>query len=219
MYPNPFSDAWNFLTGNTGDYNALGTWRYLLVALFWGLLIGSIIVAITNWREDVTQRTGRDLGTWFVRVLIGTMWFEAMLWKLPLFSPQNGLHYWMEQMAQRAAFPWHRELVTNYFLPYFNLFNPVIFLTELAFAVCLILGFGVRLVGIAAVMFCLHLWLGIYRPGVPAEWAWSYIFLAVVHGLFAIHAAGRSLGLDAALRRHSSLTNDTSGTRLYRAVS
>jgi uncharacterized membrane protein YphA (DoxX/SURF4 family) len=93
----------------------------------------------------------------------------------------------------------------------------VIFLAELVFAVSLVLGFGVRLICVAAVGFSLHLWLGIYRAGDPAEWAWSYVFLAVVHALFAIYAAGRSLGLDALLRSRSS--SEDSLARLHRALS
>ena len=221
MYPNPFHDAWLFVTGRTGDYNALGgAWKYLLVVLFLALVAASIAIAVRNWREDPMQRSGAALATGFMRVLIGTMWFEGMLWKLPLFSKQNGLHFWMEQMGQRAAFPWHRDLVTDVYLPYFNLLNPLIFLTELTFAIGLILGFGVRVIGVAAVLFSLHLWLGIYRAGNPAEWAWSYIFLAMTHALFAIHAAGRSLGLDALLRRHSAATYATGGfARLHWAAS
>ena len=34
-----------------------------------------------------------------------------------------------------------------------------------------------------------------------AEWPWSYLFLAIVMFFFVLHAAGRSLGLDAWLRR------------------
>jgi hypothetical protein len=34
-----------------------------------------------------------------------------------------------------------------------------------------------------------------------AEWPWSYLFLAMVLFFFVLHAAGRSLGLDAWLRR------------------
>jgi hypothetical protein len=34
-----------------------------------------------------------------------------------------------------------------------------------------------------------------------AEWPWSYLFVAMVMFFFVLHAAGRSLGLDAWLRR------------------
>jgi uncharacterized membrane protein YphA (DoxX/SURF4 family) len=121
------------------------------------------------------------------------------------------LKYWTEQMGERAAFAFHRELVTDIYLPYLYIFNPIIFLAELTFAVSLILGLGVRLVGTFAIIFVLHLWLGIYRPGSPAEWPWSYIFLAIVMFLFVLHAAGRSLGLDAWLRRRVRAVRDGTG--------
>src|SRR5262249_53983812 len=75
----------------------------------------------------------------------------------------------------------------------------------------LILGLGVRLIGVLGVIFVLHLWLGIYRPGSPAEWPWEYIFLAMVMFFFALHAAGRSLRLDAWLRRNVAASRDRKG--------
>jgi hypothetical protein len=61
-----------------------------------------------------------------------------------------------------------------------------------------------------AIIFVLHLWLGIYRPGAPAEWPWSRISLAIVMVFFALHAAARSLGLDA-WRRHVAAVREGSG--------
>ena len=115
-------------------------------------------------------------------------------------------------MANRAAFSWHRQLVTEVYLPHLQVLGPIIFLAELTFAVSLILGFGVRLASSLAIIFVVHLWLGIYQSGEPAEWPWSYVFLAIVMFLFALHAAGRSLGVDAWLRRHVPAVRD--GTRL-----
>ena len=207
---NPITDIWQFLTANTGDYLALGGWRFLILAIFYALMVASIVLAWRNWREDPAQRTGRNLGLWIARVLIGCMWFEGMLWKLPL-PVGDGLRYWTEQEATRAAFALHRELVTNVLLPYLNLFGPIVFLAEFTFASCLILGLGLRLVGVLAIAFVLQLWLGIYQPGNPAEWSWSYIFLALLMFLFALLAAGRSLGLDAWLRRHSPAVRDGKG--------
>ena len=207
---NPFTDFWSFVIGNTEDHNALGSWKYLFVALFLVLVIASIAIAIKNWQEDPSQRTASHFGTWLVRVLVGGMWFQGMLWKLPL-PVSGGLQYWTEQMASRAAFEFHRELVTSVYLPYLNILNPIIFLAEFTFAVSLILGLGVRLVSTLAIVFVLHLWLGIYQPGNPAEWPWSYIFLAIVMFMFALDAAGRSLGLDAWLRRHVAAIRDGKG--------
>lgn len=198
----PFTDTWLFLIGRTPDQDALGLWKYLFAVLFLVLIAASVAIAVKNWAEDPAQRTGTHVATWLMRVLVGCMWFQGMLWKLP-FSADNGLHYWMEQMAQRAAFGWHRDLVTGVLLPWFSLVNPLVFLAELTFAACLILGFSVRLVGVLALLFTLNLWLGIYNQNVgPAEWPWSYVFLMMLNAFFALHAAGRSLGLDALLRRH-----------------
>jgi uncharacterized membrane protein YphA (DoxX/SURF4 family) len=210
MPKNPFTDVWQFLTGTTSDHLALGGWRYLLVAFFWALLIASIFIAIRNWREDPAQRTGTHLGTWVVRVLVGTMWFEGMLWKLPL-PVSGGIRYWTEQMGTRAAFEFHRDFVTGFLIPNLHLFAPLVFLAELTFTVSLMLGLGVRFAGVIGIFFVLHLWLGIYLPGNPAEWPWSYIFLAMLMFLFALYAAGRSLGLDAWLRRHVPAVREGKG--------
>jgi uncharacterized membrane protein YphA (DoxX/SURF4 family) len=133
-----------------------------------------------------------------------------MLWKLPL-PASEGLRYWVEQMSERAAFAPHRELVRDVYLPHLDVLGPIIFLAELAFAVSLILGLGARLVSTLAIVYVLHLWLGIYRPASPAEWPWSYIFLAMVMLFFALYAAGRSLGLDAWLRRNVAAVRDRTG--------
>jgi uncharacterized membrane protein YphA (DoxX/SURF4 family) len=143
-------------------------------------------------------------------VLIGCMWFESMIWKLPL-PVSGGLQYWTEQETTRAAFEFHRELIKNFVLPNMTLFGPIVFLAELTFAVSMILGVAVRVVGIVAMLFVLQLWLGIYRPGDPAEWPWAYIFLAMLMFIFALYAAGRSLGLDAWLRRHVPAVRDGKG--------
>ena len=210
MTRNPITDIGQFLTGATGDYMALGGWRFLVLGIFFALILASLYFAVANWREDPAQRTLTHLGTWFARVLIGCMWFEGMLWKLPL-PVSGGLQYWVEQMGKRAAFEFHREFVTNFIIPHLNLFNPLVFLAEFAFAISLILGLGVRLASAIAILFVLNLWLGIYLPGTPEEWSWSYIFLAMLMLLFSLYAAGRSLGLDAWLRRHVPAVREGTG--------
>jgi uncharacterized membrane protein YphA (DoxX/SURF4 family) len=210
MPKNPFTDVWQFLTAATSDHLELGSWRYLLGVLFAALLIGSVAIAWRNWSRDPEQRTGRHFGTWAVRTLIGCMWFEGMLWKLPL-PASSGLQYWTEQMASRAAFDVHRELVRDVLLPHLAWFGPVVFLAELTFAVSMMLGLGVRLAGVLAILFVTNLWLGIYRSGDPAEWPWSYVFLMMLMFLFALYAAGRSLGLDATLRREVASVREGRG--------
>jgi len=199
MRTNPFLDAWMFLIGSTDDHEALGFFKYVFVALFLLLLAASAWIAITNWREDPGQRKGSHASVFVCRVLIGSMWFQGCLWKLPL-PVSGGFQYWTGQMTDNAAFEFHRTLVKTVYLPYLHFIDPVVFLAEISFATSLLLGFGVRLFAFVAIFFALHLWLGLYLH--PAEWPWNYMFLAIIHVLFVVTAAGRSLGLDAWLRRN-----------------
>lgn len=220
MPHNPLNDIWQFLTANTVDYLAIGLGRFPLLALFWILLIAGIAIAVKNWRQDPEQRNGRVLGMAFVRMLIGCMWFQGTLWKLPL-PVSEGFRYWTTQEATRAAFTLHQDLIKNVVLPNLYLLGPLVYLAELTFATSLLLGFAVRGVGSLAILFVLQLWLGIYRPGEPAEWPWTYMFLALLLFVFVIEAAGRDLGLDALLRRNFPAVRDGKGLigRLLQMVS
>jgi len=208
MPPNPFTDVWHFLTATTNDYLHQGSWRYLILALFWALLLVSIFMAVRNWQEDPTQRTGRHLGIWLARVLIGCLWFQGMLWKLPL-PVSDGLQYWTEQESTSAAFEFHRTFLKDAVLPHMTIFGPIVFLAELVFAGSMLLGLAVRLVGVLAFIYVLQLWLGLYAN--PSEWPWTYMCLALLMFLFALEGAGRSLGLDAWLRREVPAVRDGKG--------
>ena len=202
MKTDPFTDAWLFLVGATGDQEALGAARYPFVLLFLALLAASAAIARANWRADPAQRTATHLWTWLFRVLIGIMWFQGSLWKLPL-PVSGGLQHWTEQMAKYAAFPFYGELVRDVMLPHMAIVDPLVFLAEMGLAVSFILGLAVRPVATLGALYALGLWIGLYRH--PDEWPWEYIFLATVQGMFAAHAAGHSLGLDALLRRRAGL--------------
>lgn len=208
MPTNPFTDVRHFLTATTNDYVRLGNWRYLILALFWVLLLAGVAIAVRNWRDDPTQRSARHLGIWLVRVLIGCMWFQGMLWKLPL-PVSDGLQYWTEQEATNAAFEFHRTFMKDVVLPHMTLFGPIVFLAELVFAGSMLLGLAVRFVSVLAIAYTLQLWLGLY--GNSSEWPWTYMFLALLMFLFSLEGAGRSLGLDAWLQRDVPAVRDGKG--------
>jgi uncharacterized membrane protein YphA (DoxX/SURF4 family) len=216
MRTNPFYDSWLFLVGETGSHLGVGVWRYLLVALYWSLLIASIIIAYRNWQADPAQRTQVHLGTWLARVAIGTMWFEGALWKLPI--PSGGFQYWLEQEVQHAAFGFHQALVRDVLLPNFTAVNVVAFLSEMGMAAAFILGFCTRAFAVLGMVFAAQLYFGLYTH--PSEWPWEFIFIIVICWLFYIYAAGRSLGLDALLRRDTKLAEgDGLIARIYRWAS
>jgi len=216
MRTNPFYDTWLFLIGETNDHIGSGV-RPLLVVLFLALLVGSVWIAWRNWQGDPSQRTGAHLATWFMRVMIGCMWFQGSLWKLPL--PVSGaFRFWTERLGDQAAFEVHRWIAKNVFLPLLPVINPLVYLTELSLAVSFILGFLVRPLGVIGMLFVTHLWLGLYLN--TDEWPWLYIFLIFVQGFFVLNNAGRSLGLDALLARapFGPFAGDGVAARLYRRI-
>ena len=208
MPTNPFTDVWHFLTATTSDYLHQGNWRYLILALFWALLLISIAVAFKNWREDPAQRTGRHLGIWLVRVLIGCLWFQGMLWKLPL-PVSDGLQHWTEQEFDECGVRVSPRLhegcrVASH---------------ERVWANRVSCRAGIRwfddswacraVRGRAGIAYTLQLWLGLYDN--PSEWPWTYMCLALLMFLFVLDSAGRSLGLDAWLRRQVPAVRDGKG--------
>jgi hypothetical protein len=194
---NPFYDAWLFLIGRTSDHENSGV-GWLLTLLFLALLAGSIWIARKNWQQDAAQRTREHLATWFMRVMIGAMWYQGSLWKLPL-PVSGGFKGWTQALSDNAAFDFHKWIAKNIFVPLLPIINPLVYLTELSLAVAFILGFLVRPMGVIGMLFVAQLWLGLYLH--PGEWPWLYIFLIFVQGFFVLNNAGKSLGLDALLTR------------------
>lgn len=138
------------------------------------------------------------------RVLIGLLWLLALRWKLPPSfdggspsldggSPRS-LRTWLELEVTHAAIEPYGRLIESVVLPNFTFFAWLLFLTELAVGLSLLVGFRVR-VG-ALVGLALSLNLGIGLLDVPGEWPWSYVMLAMWHGLFFVTDAGRVWGLD-----------------------
>src|SRR3974390_2844099 len=141
-------------------------------------------MAVRNWQQDLTQRTGT----------------------LPV---SDGRDDWTEQEWKSAAFEFRRTFLKDVVLPHMTIFGPIVFLAELVFAGSMILGLAVRLVGVLALAYTLQLWLGLYAN--PSEWPWTYMCLALLMFLFALEGAGRSLGLDAWLRREVPVVRDGKG--------
>jgi uncharacterized membrane protein YphA (DoxX/SURF4 family) len=185
MRPNPLNDAFQFLTQPA--------W---FTVVFWLLLLASVAIAIVAWRRQPAQRTTRNLSTWVLRVLMGTMWWQQTLWKIP--PNFSGLKYWMEQEADHSAIVLQGELVRMIVLPNITLFGPLVYLVELAIGVTLLLGLVSRAGALLGLLMGLNLWLGLYSA--QGEWPWTYMFLIIIQAIFVIDPPGRSLGADALLR-------------------
>ena len=194
MNPNPFYDTATFLVQPA--------WT---TAIFWMLLLGSVAIAVYVYRTIPGQRSIEHIGNWAIRLLIGCMWWQQSLWKLPPYytdQPQEpfgttGLAYWMGLIGKHAAIPLQADFVNNVVLPHFYLFAPMVYGLEVLTAVSLMLGVFVRLGGVVGALQIVNLWLGLYSA--PGEWPWTYFFLLLLMLIVALHHYGRSLGLDAIL--------------------
>ena len=194
---NPFTDTLTFLAGQSPDYNPFGATRYLMVVFYLALLAGSGFIARRNWQRDPQQRTAHHISIWLMRVLAAGMWYQGTMWKVPL-PVSDAFTFWVGALAKFTPIAAHAAIVKAVLLPYIALFQPLVWLTEMAFTIALTLGLFVRFFALLAVAFTAHLWIGLYND--PTEWPWTYIGIIVTHGMFAATGAGRSLGLDNLLR-------------------
>jgi uncharacterized membrane protein YphA (DoxX/SURF4 family) len=185
MRPNPLHDAIHFLT-QPGWFTPV----------FWLLLIGSIVLAVLAARAEPAQRTLRAAGLWLLRVLVGSMWWQQSLWKIP--PNFDGLRYWMGQEAAHAAMALQGAFVSEIVLPRLSVFGPLVYLIQVAIGVSLLLGLLSRLGTVLALAMALNLWLGLYSA--PREWPWTYMFLVIIMAGFLINPPGRVLGADTLLR-------------------
>jgi hypothetical protein len=200
---NPFWDALQFLVEPK--------WS---TGIFWVLLLASVAVAVIAFRRDPAQRTLPHLWMFLSRLVIGAMWWQQSLWKPPptyttAADGSGGLRMWMEEMTKYAAFGPHARFVQDVVLEHFSFFAAQVWFAEVAIGISLMLGVFTRLGATLGFLMAVNLWLGLYRA--PAEWPWTYLFLVVVNGTFAVFRAGRSLGVDALLAARPA---STAGHRL-----
>ena len=140
MRTDPFTDSVLFLIGDTDDHHKLGALGVLLAIVFGAALLASIALAVANWRTDPQQRRAVNLWLWLARVLMGAMWFQGSLWKLPL-PVSGGLQYWTEQLRDNSAFEWHRAFVSDILLPNLYWLGTIVWFTEFGMGLALVLGF------------------------------------------------------------------------------
>ena len=199
MRENPIGNALAFL---------VATDKLWFTVIFWLLLVGSAAVAAWAWRADPAQRSLHHIGYGLMRVIVGIMWWQQSLWKIPPHWDW-GLIHWMEVMVEHASTQLQSTLVRDFVLPNINVFGPLVYAIEVFIAVSLILGVVTRIGAALGALMAINLWLGLYNA--PGEWPWTYIFLVVLQLIFLINPPGRSLGIDAlSWGRESTARKDAS---------
>ena len=118
------------------------------------------------------------------RMLIGVLWLFSLRWKLPPdFAPSTGrgLMDWLQMELQYPAFAIYADFLESVIIPNFTLFAWIIFLAELLVGISLLTGFLTRLGATAGLLMSINLGVGLLA--VPGEWPWSYLMMAMWHGL------------------------------------
>jgi len=196
MRQNPFTDALATLADTS-----------LPKPVFWLLLLGAAAAAVLAWRGDPAQRSIRHVGNCLLRIIVGTMWWQQSLWKVPPHYDW-GLIHWMQEMVEHASTQLQSDLVRDIVLPNIAIFGPLVYAIEVAIAVSLILGLATRLGAVLGALMAINLWLGLYDA--PGEWPWTYMFIVVVHLLYVLDPPGRSLGVDALAWRRKGTSRESS---------
>ena len=190
MRPSPWNDFVVFMT-------KFEKWQdYVTTPAYWLLLIGALAIAVMAWRRLPAQRRAPAVGLLVLRLLIGGMWWEQSLWKIP--TNYDGLLYFMKEMTEHSAIVLQGQLVGDVVIPNIALFGPLVYLAEVAIGVSLTLGLFSRLGALAGFLMAVNLWLGLYSA--PNEWPWTYGFLVIIQAWIIIDPPGRWLGADALLR-------------------
>jgi uncharacterized membrane protein YphA (DoxX/SURF4 family) len=179
--PNAVSDLLTFLSNPI--------WP---TAVFWVLLLASLGIAFSTWQRAPAQRTIRTVGIAVLRLIMGVMWWQQSLWKIP--PNYDGLVFWMKQMVAHSSIPLQASMVDRFVLPHIGVFGPLLYGVEVLIGVSLMLGVFTRAFAALGLLMALNLWVGLYSA--PNEWPWTYGYLIVIQAMFVFDPPGRCLGLE-----------------------
>lgn len=147
--------------------------------------------------DRVLSRTAPLWPIVLARVFMGLLWLYSLRWKLPPDfdgGSETSLRTWLELEVKHPAFDFYGDLISSVVLTNFTLFAWLVFLTEAAVGLSLLLGVFTR-IG-AAVGLLMSINLGIGLLDVPGEWPWAYLMMAMWHATILVSDAGSIWGID-----------------------
>lgn len=136
------------------------------------------------------------------RIVIGILWFQQLLWKLPpdfgcTPARNQGLCDWIGREIAMPMIPPYADFLEAIVLPNLGVLGWLIWLMEATIAVSLLFGIFTRAGGLLGFLQGMNLYIGL--GAVEHEWYWTYWMLALLCALFALTGAGRWLGVDRLL--------------------
>lgn len=163
--------------------------------------------AIPRPSVDATNRTS-DTVLGLIRILLATLWFTQLLWKLPwnnygcpagaLVPAANtsGLCDWIGREIASPRWPVYKSFLEGIVAPNLSWLAFFILAGEAFVCFSLMLGLFTRLGGLVGLLMGLNLFIGL--TAVPNEWDWTYLMLPAFNAVFIV-VGGRWIGLDAVL--------------------
>ncbi len=161
-------------------------------AVYWVVLLAGLGIAFSAWQREPDQRSPRTAGLALLRLIVGTMWWQQSLWKIP--PNYGGLLFFMKEIVAHSSIPLQASMVGRYVVPNIAVFGPLVYLTEALIGISFMLGAFTRVFAVLGLLMALNLWVGLYSA--PNEWPWTYGYLIVIQALFVIDPPGRRLGLE-----------------------
>ncbi len=173
----------------------------------------------------VADRTA-DTVLGLIRIIVGTLWFTQLLWKLPwnnfgcpagpLVPAANasGLCDWIGRELANPRWPLYKSFLEGVVAPNLGWLAFFILAGEAFTCFSLLFGLFTRTGGLIGTLMGINLFIGL--TAVPNEWDWTYLMLIIANVIFVI-VGGRYIGLDAILNPRLRKWAD-SGSRLARVL-
>jgi hypothetical protein len=176
-----------------------------LAALACLLLIVQVVLPRPGY---LSHATGTQVAFALFRVLVATLWFTQILWKLPWnnfgcppgslvpAAGSSGLCDWIGREVAQPRWGVYKDFLTNIITPNLGWMAILIVGGEMFVCFSLMIGGLTRLGALVGFAMGINLFIGL--TGIPAEWDWTYLMLPLVNLLFVI-VGGRYFGLDGFL--------------------
>ena len=135
-----------------------------------------------------------------IRIVVGYHFITAAWPKIT--GPFVKGHVLPEELAKTVVkdpFAWHRAFIAGVVIPHPHFFSNLVAFGEMAIGISLLVGCLVRISSLFGAFHNFNILLSIAIANGAAQLAINRLYI-VLHLIFVIAAAGRSLGLDGLLR-------------------
>ncbi|MBI9046256.1 MAG: DoxX family membrane protein [Anaerolineaceae bacterium] len=135
-----------------------------------------------------------------LRIMMGllflTTWFSNL--NKGFYTPDGILAFFTDNFPQAEnPLTWYAGFIEGVILPIRSIFAPFQLIAELTLGIALLTGTFTRLFSLAGLFFLLNTFLGTFGH----DWPWAYIMPIAIHAVLFFTNAGRSMGLDAVLKK------------------